>query len=100
MVNKEQIVKFIIRVQLLDKHVVIGRKIHKYGPNVTMQQHRVKIVEIGNKDSNQPLSIMMVTPKLDNKLVQRVHSIINLEVGKVHLYGEKLVSCLQVAHAR
>ena len=80
MVNKEQIVEFIIRVPQLDKHVVIGRKEQKYGPNVTMQQHRVKIVEIGNKDSNQPLSIMMVKPKLDNKWVQRVHQIINLEV--------------------
>ena len=52
MVNKEQIVEFMIRVQQLDKHVVIGRKEQKYGANVTMQQHRVKIVEIGNKDSN------------------------------------------------
>ena len=62
MVNKEQIVEFIIRVPQLDKHVVIGRKEQKYGPNVTtMQQHRVKIVEIGNKDSNQPFSTMMVS---------------------------------------
>ena len=82
MVNKKQIVEFIIRVPQLDKHVVIGRKEQKYGPNVTtMQQHRVKkTVEIEIKDSNQPLSIMMVTPKLDNKSVQRVHEIINLEV--------------------
>ena len=81
MVNKEQIVEFIIRVPELDKHVVIGRKKQMYGSNVTtMQQHRVKTVEIDNKDSNQPLSIMMVTPKLDNKSV--------LEVCKVHLYGE------------
>ena len=72
MVNKEQIVEFIIRVPELDKHVVIGRKEQKYGTNVTMQQHRVKIVEIDNNDSNQPLSIMMVTPKLDNKSVLEV----------------------------
>ena len=73
MVNKEQIVEFIIRVPQLDKYVVTGRKEQKYGPNVTtMQQHRVKIVEIDNKESNQPLSIMMVTPKLDNKLVLEV----------------------------